>query len=75
MHLESIEFKCPIQYFEIPLNLIYKYDFSGPSIFVNVGPYIGIGLSGKVKTADEEVDIEFGSDDDELKRVDTGVNF
>ena len=54
-------------------------------MFGAVGPYVGFGLSGKVKTTHEfqgreeteEEDLNFGSDVDEdaLKRLDMGLTF
>lgn len=73
--LFGAEFNAPIGYLEIPLNLEYKEDVGSVALFVEAGPYFGIGLSAKVKTGNSTEDIDFGSDDDELKRIDAGLNF
>ncbi len=45
------------------------------NIYFGAGPYVGIGLSGKVKVTGttESQDIKFGSDGD-FKRTDFGLN-
>lgn len=72
--ISSIEVKLPINYLEIPLNLAYKYDLGGPVFFAQAGPYIGVGLSAKAKSGDNEEDIDFGDGDEEIKRMDFGIN-
>lgn len=71
----GFEIKVPISYFEVPMNLVYKHDLGGTKLFVLGGAYIGYGLSAKVKSGDDEEEIEFGSNDDQLKRIDAGLNF
>jgi hypothetical protein len=73
--LFGAEFKAPLTYLEIPLNIEYKEEVGGVLIFAEAGPYIGFGLSAKVKTGNTTQDIDFGSENDELKRVDAGLNF
>ena len=63
-----------MNYLDIPMNLLYKVDLSGAKLLLQAGPNLGIGLNGKEKYDDEEEDIEFGSDDDQLKRLDLGLN-
>ena len=67
--------KCIFNYFDIPLNFAYKYDIGGANIFAQGGPYAGIGLSAKEKTGDKVLDREFGGGNDQLKRLDIGLNF
>ncbi|MGE4585757.1 MAG: outer membrane beta-barrel protein, partial [Mangrovibacterium sp.] len=43
--------------------------------YAQTGPYIGIGLSAKAKSGGTEVDIDFGDGDEEIKRMDLGLNF
>lgn len=73
--LFGAEFNAPIGYLEIPLNLEYKEDVGNVALFAESGPYLGIGLSAKVKTGNTTEDINFGSENDELKRIDAGLNF
>ena len=75
MDFLGVEIKVPISYFEVPMNLVYKHDLGGTKLFVLGGAYIGYGLSAKVKSGDDEEEIEFGSNDDQLKRIDAGLNF
>jgi len=74
LSIMGIEADFPVNYLEIPLNLAYKHDLETAKIFAQVGPYIGIGLSAKMKAAGEEETIEFGSEFDEMKPVDLGLN-
>jgi len=74
-----------LYYVDIPINLKIGYDLGSAKIFGLVGPYIGIGLSGKTKMIYEgggesdtdTEDVEWGTDPDnhDLKRPDYGVTF
>ena len=68
-------FNASLNYIEIPLNIEYKEKVGNVSLFAEAGPYIGIGVAAKVKTGNTTQDIDFGSDNDELKRMDAGLNF
>jgi hypothetical protein len=72
-----------LNYIELPVNLAYAVE-AGPGRFiVGAGPYAAFGLNGKTnakvsfqgQSQEEDEDIEFGSDDDQIKRVDFGANF
>ncbi|HOW09442.1 MAG TPA: porin family protein [Bacteroidales bacterium] len=69
----SVDFS--VNYVEIPLNLAYKYDLGAVKLFGQAGPYAGVGISAKMKSGGEEETFEFGSDSDQIKRIDYGVNF
>jgi len=85
----EIEFpaqKLSFNYLELPVNFLYKHEVGAGSIFVGAGPYVGFGLSGKLKAGDEDADVKFdgkkGSEIDanddaamHLKRIDAGANF
>jgi len=75
--LIGIEIKAPVNYLEIPVNLAYKIDVTSLKVYLQAGPYIGIGLSAAVEAAAAgvSVDIDFGSADDEIKALDVGLNF
>ncbi|MGB4293177.1 MAG: porin family protein [Bacteroidales bacterium] len=75
MSLLGVEIDFPINYFEIPLNLAYKYDLGTVKLFAQAGPYFGIGLSAKMKGGGFEETIDFGSETDQIKRLDLGINF
>lgn len=74
-----------LYYLDIPINLKIGFDAGSARIFGLVGPYIGVGLSGKTKWTYEgggesETDteaVEWGTDPDDhdLKRPDAGVTF
>ena len=70
-----------IQYLEIPLYTSFKTDLGKKKLNIFAGPYMGIAVSGNIKTitilGDTEEDINFGNDkvDDAFKRTDFGLNF
>jgi len=79
----KIEGSQNLMYLDVPLTAKASYNIGGAKIYGLFGPYIGLGLSGKVKSevtidgdseSDEE-DIKFGSDEDEdnLKSLDFGL--
>lgn len=80
----SYKVKISTSYLEIPLKMRINIPLGDPSIlFVGAGPYLGIGLNGKVNTewnfdgqteSDEEI-IEWGNNADnfEIKRLDYGL--
>ena len=65
-------------YLDVPLTAKARYDFGGAEIFGTAGPYVGMGLSGKMKQQiigsaeliDSEKDVSWDSD---LKRLDYGL--
>lgn len=81
----SAKITMSMNYLEVPLNLGYDLDLGNAGgLFATAGPYLGYGLSGKTKTSvemtgmpdqDDESDIDFGSGEDEAKRLDFGLNF
>ena len=75
LNVLGVDVKIPVNFLEIPLNIAYKYDLGEAKLYGQAGPFIGIALTGKTKSGDDEEDIEFGSDDDEWKRLDAGLNF
>ena len=66
-----------LNYLEIPV--LAKYAFGSESIqgFILGGPALGFGLSGKTKFKssgqEDKEDVNFGSNEDELKTVDFGL--
>jgi len=82
----SLEAKATLYYIDIPLTLKAAAEIAdGVKLYGVAGPYLGLGISGKMKaTAEymgeeetEEEDIEWGSDEDEddLKRLEMGATF
>jgi hypothetical protein len=78
--------KLSLYYLDIPILLKATNEFdSGIKIFGVIGPYIGVGLSGKVKEEYEhqgqketdEFDVEWGNDENEdfFRRFDSGLTF
>lgn len=71
----GVEIKFPVNYVEVPLNLAYKYDLGPLKLFAQAGPYLGYGLSAKVISGGTEETIDFGTEVDQMKRLDYGANF
>ena len=72
-----------VAYLDIPLHLVYKPVVGNGSIILGFGPYLGIGLNGKVKAEiggkESDIDIDFekeidGTDEDRyyIRRFDAG---
>jgi len=78
---DKYEASINLLYLDIPINAKASFDIGGAKLFGTFGPYIGMGLSGKSKyevtyegeTETEEETIEWGSDDEEVKRLDFGL--
>ncbi len=51
--------KINLSYVEIPVNFVYKPVLGTGHLMLGVGPYIGIGIGGKLTDGDNDVDIEF----------------
>lgn len=70
-----------LYYLEVPVKLKFTQNFNQIGVYGAFGPYIGLGLSGRVtseftedgKTIASSDDIEFG--DDGLNRLDGGLVF
>jgi len=74
--------KYNLFYLDIPITLKASYDLSDNlAMYGDIGPYLGLGLSGKVKGEydgeTDETDIEWGNneDEDDLKRFEFGATF
>jgi hypothetical protein len=78
----NINAKTIINYLEIPLNLVYKMDLGGANLVFKAGPYLGYAINGKEKlemdvmgtSINVSEDIEFGSGEDQMRRLDYGIN-
>jgi len=60
---------------EVPVNAVY-YIPVGPTgrLFLGAGPYLGVNISGTAEADGDKQDIEFGSDPDQVSRMDYGIN-
>ena len=75
--------KMNLFYLDIPLTAKASFDVGDAKVYGVLGPYFGIGLSGKTKseysyedeTETDEEEVKWGSDEDEddLKRLDFGL--
>jgi hypothetical protein len=71
--------KMNLLYADIPVLLKVGPTLGPVKIFGAAGPYAGIGLTGKVVSKyggeEESVDVEWGSSEDDIKRIDFGAKF
>lgn len=80
----NIKSTLKLYYIDIPLNLRATYSIGNIKLFGTFGPYVGMGISGKVKTKvtgfpgssnPADMKIKWGSgNSDDLKRLDYGIN-
>jgi len=74
------DLKVTISYLEIPINLLYKPTLGDGKLLLGFGPYIGIGVGGKLKQGSNSADLQFKNDvsatetKPTLKRMDFGGN-
>ena len=72
--------KLNVSYLEIPLNFLYRGELGNGYVLVGFGPYLGFGLTGKVKDDDgNSIDVEFSNDPGtsgtvNMRRFDAGAN-
>ena len=74
---ETSSDKLILNYLEAPLNFVYH----NSGFFIGAGPSVSYGLSGKEKYVDKEdasqsenTKITFGSGEEEIKKIEFGVN-
>jgi len=73
-----------LNYLEVPVNVVYKFDAGTMKAFVGAGPYAAFAINGKSKyktkidgekdSDSEDINFGDGDDDDGIKRADFGVN-
>jgi hypothetical protein len=72
--------KLNVSYLEIPLNFLYRGELGNGAVLIGFGPYLGFGLTGKLKDDDgNSIDVEFSNDQGTsetvtMKRFDAGAN-
>lgn len=73
-----------LSYAEVPVNLIYKPILGTGRMLLGFGPYVGVGIDGKVKGSNGiSTDVEFVTKSNatdpgsiyQFKRIDGGANF
>lgn len=77
------DIKTTLNYIDIPINFVYKPILGSGNLVLGFGPYLGFGVSGKVKNANGTTsDVEFKDEYDpglpgtttQLRRSDAGAN-
>ena len=73
-----------LSYIDIPVSLVYKPMLGTGRLILGFGPYVGFGVSGKVKGGGSTADVKFDNDitisdfntgNAYFKRMDAGANF
>jgi len=72
---EELKQTINFSYLELPVNLVANFNAGTGKVFVGAGPYAAYALSGNAKAGDLKEDAEFGSGEDQVKRMDFGINF
>ncbi len=70
----TLESSIQLNYLDIPLNFKVGQDFRGTKVFALAGPYIGMGLSGKMEIKNKTTKREY-SEDVEWDAEETEGNF
>ncbi len=83
--IANVEISMNLYYIDIPLMARASVDIGGAKIYGTFGPYIGIGLSGKVdveetigtitETSTEDIEFSFDDNISHLRRLDYGLAF
>jgi len=80
---DNSDFQTSLSYVEVPVNFVYKPMLGTGHLILGVGPYVGIGVSGKIKDGDDDVSVKFeneisatqlASGDPYFRRTDFGGN-
>jgi hypothetical protein len=67
--------KTYLYYFDIPLNVKMYFSARKTSMYYEIGPYVGIGLSGKQHDNGQIREISWGpSSDSDYKQFDSGIS-
>lgn len=80
--LKQYFWRMNLAYLDIPVLACFSFPLKKTSVYLNAGPYTGIGLSGNiVQTLDidnepkEKQKVAWGNKDDEINRIDFGLKF
>jgi len=77
-------YTASLSYIDIPVSLVYKPMLGTGRLILGFGPYVGFGVSGKVKGGGSTADVKFDNDinisdfntgNAYFKRMDAGANF
>ncbi len=59
---QTPESKINLSYIVLPLNFLYKSDLSGGKVFIGIGPYLALGVGGKISSGSNDYKIKFKND-------------
>ncbi|MFD0941864.1 porin family protein [Pedobacter boryungensis] len=62
-------------YIEVPVNLLANFAAGSGKVFFGAGPYYAFAVDAYAKSGGIKQDIEIGSDEDNFKRSEFGLNF
>lgn len=76
---DYINNKIVINYIKIPMNLLYKIKAGSGNLFIGGGPYVALGVSGKISYATNKNfgtthNLTFGGNNSDIKNPDFGIN-
>ena len=78
----GVDLTSTVNYLELPLNLAYSAPLGDHFFVVGAGPYAAMGLNGRttaklsdnIGISDQEESVVFGSEENQIKRLDYGAN-
>jgi len=71
----TIDGKLTLNYIDVPVYLLYKIGLPGAKVLLMAGPNFGYALNGKSTIGGSSTDVEFGSENAQLKKLDLGLGF
>ena len=71
----TIQLTQKVNYIQLPLNFMFKYDFNEVQFFAEAGPYAAFAISGKTISGSTTTEVDFGPDAGQRDRFDAGLGF
>lgn len=66
-------FTTTFNYIEVPIQAVYGFPLSSGRVALGAGPYVAYALNGKDKAGSVSQPVDFGSEEDQIKRIDYGL--
>jgi hypothetical protein len=70
----GVHLKYRYNYIDIPATIVYKFELDDINLNFEFGPYVAMGLNGKYIQGGKTSKINFGSGNNQVKRMDFGLN-